>query len=275
MADQILDSVDSAPPSGRSPFTLLNKLPTKRIDAAIASAAESGLPEQGEQTGGYTLSYAHLSHLPLFSLYSEAQQDLLVKKQAFKERMVKQMDANDPDKLLSGSQRLMMNIFGHLSGTGGVISMKRWERRLIGANVVTSNMVTEQSKLVVFTRWTVPNTHETLWFVDVLEQRFLDPNRKLSKVSGNAVMLKVAPSGAKKDSKVTLKLPETDAKCLKPQKMWTKWRNFAPCDAITFIGEGEEVPMEIVARIQRTCSILEAQELQRRFEKEWNVPVLQ
>ena len=67
MADQIVDSMTF---SGPSPISILNKLPTKRIDAAITAAAVSGIPERGEQSGGYTPTYAHFSHLPLLPLYS-------------------------------------------------------------------------------------------------------------------------------------------------------------------------------------------------------------
>jgi len=272
MADQIVDSVLSSGSSGSSPISLLNRLPTKRIDAAITAAAESGIPEQGEQTGGYTLIYAHLSHLPLLPLYSEVQRDLLDKQQARKEQHVKQMDANDPDKLLSGNQKAVLGVLSLLSGGGSIVGTKRWERRLKGASVVTSNMLMKQNKLVVFTRWTVPIVEGTLWFVDVLEYRVLDPD---SKMGGNTVMLKagLTPSSTK-DSKVTLKLLKTDAKGLKSQKMWTKLWNFDPCEAVTFVGDGKEVPMEIVAQIQRVCSSVEAHEVQKRF-KEWSVPMLQ
>ena len=83
----------------------------------------------------------------------------------------------------------------------------------------------------------------------------------------------LASSGAKKDGKVTLKLLKTDAKGLKSQKLWTKRWNFDPCEMVTFVGDdGMEVPMEVVARLQRTCSSLEAQ---KRFSKQWVVPVLQ
>ena len=272
MADQIVDSISS---SGPSPVSILNKLPTKRIDAAITAAAESGIPEQGEQTGGYTLTYAHFSHLPLLPLYSQAQNDLLVKQQALKDRRVDHMDANDPDKLLSGSQKATLSVMGHLSGGANIVGVKRWERRLAGASVVTAKKMMEQHKLIVFTRWTMPTMQGTPWFVDVLEHRFLDNS---SKMGGNVVMLKagLASSNAKKDSKVTLKLLKTDAKGLKSQKLWTKRWNFDPCEMVTFIGDdGKEVPMEIVVRLQRPCSTLEAHEVQKRFSKQWVVPVLQ
>ena len=166
------------------------------------------------------------------------------------------MDANDPDKLLSGSQKATLSVMGHLSGGANIVGVKRWERRLKGASVVTSNRTMEQHRLIVFTRWTVTPIQGTPYLVDVLEHRFLDQN---SKMGGNVVMLKagLASSSAKKDSKVTLKLLKTDAKGLKSQKLWEKRWNFDPCEMVTFIGDdGEEVPMEIVVRLQRTRSSL-------------------
>ena len=180
------------------------------------------------------------------------------------------MDANDPDKLLSVAFWLPLSVMGHLSGGAYIVGVKRWERRLKGASVVTSNRMMEQHKLIVFTRWTMTLMQGTPWFVDVLDQS--------SKMGGNVVMLKagLASSSAKKDSKVTLQLLKTDTKGLKSQKLWTKHWNFHPCEMVTFIGDdGKEVPMEIVVRLQRTCSSLEAQEVQKRFSKQWVVPVLQ
>ena len=156
----------------------------------------------------------------------------------------------------------------HLSGGTNVVSVKRWERKLVGAKVVTAKRMMEHHKLIVFTRWTMTPMQGTQWFVDVLEHRFLDNS---SKMGGNVVMLKagLASSSAKKDSKVTLKLLKTDAKGVKSQKLWTKRWNFDPCEMVTFIGdEGKEVPMEIVVRLQRTCSSLEAQEVQKRFSNQ-------
>lgn len=275
MADQIVDSIN---PSGPSADSILKKLPTKRIDAAITAAAQSGIPEQGEQTGGYNPTYAHFSHLPLLPLYSQAQNDILVKQQAVKTRRVEHMDANDPDKLLSGSQKATLSVVGHLSGGANVVSVKRWERRLVGAGVVTAGKLIAQDKLIVFTRWTMPTMQGTPWFVDVVEHRFLDNSSKSSKLGGNVVMLKagLASVNAKKDSKVMLKLLKTEAKGLKSQKLWKKVWNFDPCEMVTFVGEdGKEVPMEIVVRLQRACSSLEAQEVQKRFSKQWVVPALQ
>ena len=118
----------------------------------------------------------------------------------------------------------------------------------------------------------------TPWFVDVLEHRFVNNVSNMgSKMGGNVVMLKagLAPSGAKKDSKVTLRLLKTDAKGLKSQKLWTKRWNFDPCELVTVVGDdGQKFPMEIVVRLQRTCSSLEALEVHTRFSKQWVVPVL-
>ena len=185
------------------------------------------------------------------------------------------MDANDPDKLLSGSQKATLSVMGHSSGGANIVGVKRWERRLVGAKVVTANRMMEQHKLIVFTRWTMTPMQGTPWFVDVLEHRFPDQS---SEMGGNVVMLKagLASSSAKMDSKVTLRLPKTYAKGLNSQKLWTKRWNFDPCEMVTFIGDdGKEILMGIVVRLQRTCSSLEAQEVQKRFSKQWVVPVLQ
>jgi hypothetical protein len=281
MADLLVDSIN---PSDQSPWSILNKLPTKRIDAAITRAASTSIPTQGEQTGGYASAYAHLSNLPLLPLYSQAQHNNLAKQQSRKQRQIESMDANDPDKLLTGGQRTFLNVVGHLSGAGGIISMKRWERRLIGANVMSTNFSMQQNKLIVFTRWTIPvlpnQQQETVpWFVDVLEYRMLDPtgDSRLAKMGGSMVLLKVGiGGGAAHGKKVTLRLLTNEAKGLKSQQVWTGQLRRDPCEAVSFVGDdGEIVPMEIVARIQRACSTWEAMEIQKRFKKEWLVPVLQ
>lgn len=271
--------------SSSSPWSILNKMPTKRIDAAIARAAETNLTEQGAQTGGYTPRYMHLSSLPLLPLYSLAQHEMLAQKQATKDRFVRQMDMNDPDKLLTGGQKAFLGVMGHLSGAGSVVGAKRWERRLQGASVVTTNMVMQQDKLIVFTRWTVPaptvpqsERQQMPWFVDVLEYRAVDPSTSRFMPAGTAVGLKVGFGGSIASAKkINLRLSSTEAKGLKNQEMWSKIKIADPCEAVAFVGEkdGQVWPMEIVARIQRTCSSLEAAEVQKRFKKEWLVPVVQ
>ena len=39
------------------------------------------------------------------------------------------MDANDPDKLLSSSQKATLSVVGHLSGGANIVGLKRWERK--------------------------------------------------------------------------------------------------------------------------------------------------
>ena len=62
---------------------------------------------------------------------------------------------------------------------------------------------------------------------------------------------------------------------MKTQKAWVKRLNFEHCESIVFVGDGEIVAMEIVARIQRACSTVEGVEIQKRFQKEWLGPLLQ
>jgi hypothetical protein len=268
MADQILNSGSSS-----NPLSPLNKLPTKQIDARIRQVADSGPVEQGEQTGGFNPAYTHLSHLPLLSLYSDAQTNIMVRQQAGKEQRVRHMDANDPDKLLTGGEKAFLNSVGHLTGASSAVGVKRWERRLVGAGLVTKDNLMQQTQLVVFTRWTVPNAQGTPWFVDVLD--FTMSNYGMT---NNSVKLipGLRPSNNKKDGKVTLKLLGTEAKAIKSQKVWSKRYSKELCNAITFVNdEGQEVAMEIVARVQRNCSVHEGREVQARFKKGWKVPLLQ
>ncbi|WPH04701.1 Hypothetical protein R9X50_00759400 [Acrodontium crateriforme] len=276
--DHISNVLDAHSPS---PLSLLSHLPQiKRADAAITRAAATGIPEQGEQTGGYTEPYTWLAHVPLLPLYSAAQHDLLAKQQCRKDRLVADMDRADPDKMLTAGQRGLLSVVGHLSGGGSMVSVKRFERRLIGANVVSSGMLMKQHKLAVFTRWTIPGPRgEVEFFVDVFEHRFIESNYKFT--SGNLVLVKVglpptSSSGKKKDvPKVTLKLLQTEAKELKSQKMWKKHWNTEACEAVSVVRQdGREEAMVIVARIQRACSTVEIMEITKRFDKEWIVPVV-
>ena len=187
------------------------------------------------------------------------------------------MDDVDPDKKLTGGEKVFLSAIGHLMG-GGIVSTKRWERRLMGAGVMLSNSAMQQHKLLVYTRWTVPaapggQRPGAPWFVDVIEYRFdQNSDRSLKSLGGNTVKLKVGVADGKK---ITLQLLKTEVKGLKAQKTWTKHLNSQPCEAITFVGEHEIVPLEIVARIERTASNIEALEVAKRFNKEWLVPMVQ
>jgi hypothetical protein len=279
MADTFLDPTAA---SDQSPWSFLNKLPTKRLDAAITRAAQA-VPQQAGQTGGYTAAYLHLAHIPLFPLYSAGQHELLAAAQKRKESHIKAMDDADPDKKLTGGQKAFLSGLGLVTGAGSIVSTKRWERRLVGVNVWSSNKLMENNKLVVFTRWAVPSPPggqgrgAVPWFVDVIEHRFLDAgDSRLKRMGGNVVMLKVGIGGAIAGAKkVNLRLLKTEAKGLKTQKTWTNRMNMEPCEAITFVGETEILAMEIVARVQRACSTVEAMECQKRFQKEWMVPLVQ
>lgn len=263
MADFIPD------PSDSSPLSALNKLPTKRIDAAITAAAQAGPTQQGDQTGGYTLAYSHLSQLPLFPLFSDAQQAILASQQRLKEHRIGHMNAMDPDKNLTAGDKAFLSAASHITGASGMVATKRWERRLQGAKVMSGDLKTAQDRLVVFTRWTVSNGHSTPWFVDVLEHRMYDPSKK----GPNQVRLK---AGFSTNDKITLRLLKTEAKGLKSQKKWSKKWNFTICDEMMLVGnDGATHPMAIVARISRPCSVLEVLEVEKRFKKDWSVPIFQ
>jgi len=93
----------------------------------------------------------------------------------------------------------------------------------------------------------------------------------MAKTAGNAILLK---AGLPTDGKMTFKVFNTEAKGLKSQKTWSKRRGIqGSCDAIMLVDGGAEVPLEMVARIQRVCSIVEGREMQKQFENKWRVPV--
>ncbi|OQV08703.1 hypothetical protein CLAIMM_12931 [Cladophialophora immunda] len=268
MADQIVDAVESYDPSASS---ILNKLPGKRLDAHIRKVASRGIPAQGETTGGYVEGYAHLSHIPFFSLYSEEQRKILAKKWG---DTSKWNDWGKKDVDLQTKATLKgMELMG--GGHGTLTTVKWMTRTIAGLETMAAGMVVEQNQLVVITRWIVPVRQGVPWLVDVLEHRWLDPNStrgKMSKISGNAVLLK---PGLPTDGKVTFKVFEHEAKGLKSQKTWSKKRGMeASCDAVVLIDGGVDVPLEMVARFQRVCSLYEGREMQKRFEDQWKVPIL-
>ncbi|EXJ76556.1 uncharacterized protein A1O5_01064 [Cladophialophora psammophila CBS 110553] len=98
---------------------------------------------------------------------------------------------------------------------------------------------------------------------------------KMVKISGNTILLKA--SQPTDGGKVTFKVLDTQAKGMKSQKTWSKKRGReASCDAVVLVdgGGAVDVLLEMVARIQRVCSIWEGREMQKRFGDQWRLPVL-
>jgi hypothetical protein len=151
----------------------------------------------------------------------------------------------------------------HLSEGANPLSVKKWENRLQGASAVTKQMSMEQTNFIFFTRWMVPESQE-MWFVDVLEWRAGSSGR------GSQVYIKTG-------KRASLESLGKMIKDQKPNKTWSKrFFNFDLCEAISFIAEdGTKVPMEIVARIQRSASGVEARESLKTFDKDWIVPLVQ
>lgn len=63
------------------------------------------------------------------------------------------------------------------------------------------------------------------------------------------------------------------------RKLWKLWKkaffNTKICEVVTWVGEnGQELEMEIVARIERTCAPLEVHASLKGFDKEWSVPTV-
>lgn len=239
-----------------------DKLGGKRIDNAIEHARSSGIPQQGTQTGGYSPSYLHLSHIPLFPLYSPAQLYELAKIQQRKE--VKLSYVAPPQQVKPG-QKIAMMVLTTATGAANPLSVQKWENRLKGSGAVQMQKSMEQSHFIIFTRWALPPSSlrdgEGIWFVDVLEWR--------ADTKG-----KGAHCYVKCGRRCKLRLLE-EAVEVKENKVWRKrWMNFKYCEGVAVMrGEGE-VEMEIVARVQRGASGVEARTSLKGFEKEWAVPVV-
>lgn len=253
----------SAPSLDPSDFLSIgDRLVGKKIDNAIENARYAEIPQQGAQTGGYSPSYIHLSHIPLFPLYSSAQLDALGRRQHLKEL---KLSHTPPPQQVKTSDKLLFSAMSALSGGGtNPLSVKKWERRLQGFGAVTHQKSMEQTHTLMFTRWTIPNPGSTeVWFVDVLEWR------GASQKTGAQVYLKTGKMASVKTLGDVIK----DRKA---NKTWTKrFMNFDYCEAVSFVGEdGSEVPMEIVARIERPCAGMEARESLKSFDKEWIVPLV-
>jgi hypothetical protein len=121
----------------------------KKIDNAIERARYAGMPEQGEKTGGYADSYTHLSHIPIFPLYSKSQLDALAKIQHNKER---QLSYVPPPQKVKTSDKILLTAMSSLSGGANPLRVKKWERRLQGAGAITMQKSMEQTHVLMFTR---------------------------------------------------------------------------------------------------------------------------
>lgn len=274
MADTVLNTLESS----SSPLSsILSKLPGKRIDARIRENAAGGIPDQGELTGGYWKDYTHLSHMPLLPLHSDAQLELMAKE------YYKNNDAQQWDRLKEyGNQPIPLGVQlafkgMDLAGGGfGSLSTIQWVGRTIAlASTSAGKWSVDQDKVAVFTRWAIHLTNQPPGFVDVLEFHWTDPNSKrakMAKTGGNAILLK---AGLPERQSISFKVLECEVTNLKDQKLWSKrWGVKQLCESISSVHDGKEVPMAIVAKIQRNCSIVEREEIEKRFTKHWRVPVL-
>lgn len=137
----------------------------------------------------------------------------------------------------------------------------------------------EPNILARFTRWTIPAADlgkgNAPWFVDMLEAYLTDPNSKRAKVAKVAGNLIAVRSGLPGEGKVTLKFLDFEPKVVKAQQQWhTKFKVKELCETLVLVDGRAEVPLEVVARIQRTVHVSESIEIAKQFEKEWHVPVL-
>jgi hypothetical protein len=208
----------------------------------------------------YGYRYVHLCHIPMFPLYGPT--DTLALQKA-EQRKAEKLSRLKPEMAIK--DKIMMTALSVSAGGGlGVGAHRKFENGMVklGAKSVQTTM--DQNKVCVLTRWAVrPATEQVMFFVDVLEYRFLKGWK------GNQLLLKTG-----KDAPAIRLFKKSVVKGLKPTKTWTKLWCFEHVDAMWVISVDKEVEMEIVAREERICSAVESREVQRRFKYEWWIPTL-
>jgi hypothetical protein len=275
MADQILETVES---NSSSIASFMSKLPGRRIDTWMREVAMTGMPERSEMEGGYNPLYVQVAHLPIFSLYSDKAEAFLKRKW---NDYVPESRKAEPPKLNLGAQVLLTGVDLVSSGPG-IVSTIKWTGRAIGAEeTAVATLMHKQNILARFTRWTIPaaaaadlRQGNTLWFVDMLEL-YWDPDStrgKMAKTGGNIIAVR---SGLPGDGKLTLKMLDFEPKTVKAGGHWsTKYKVKELCEALLLVHGTAEVQMDVVARVQRRCTVQEHRELIKQFEKHWHVPML-
>jgi hypothetical protein len=231
-------------------------LPSNPNDQITASTQP--IPDPNPLPNGYR--YAHLAHIPMFLLYTQAEAVVLHQKQQERQQVLNSL-APEPelkDKVAIHALKL---------ATGVNIDMNRKiENNLKKFKAAANNYSASQNRVCVLTRWAVaPGSSQVKWFVDVLEYRTLSGTWK-----GNVVHLKMSAP-----VKVRL-LEKCVVKNLRATKSWEKNWNFVDVEEMKLIGnDGTETEMEIVARIEKILSAVEAREALKRFDFEWIIPTLQ
>ena len=277
VAEQVLETIES---NSSSIASLMAKLPGRKIDAYVRSVAEKGKPEQSELEGGYNPTYVHLAHLPLFCLFSDKANAYLQKKWDY--YVPESCKTFGQTKLGVGERAMFAYMDAFSAGPGTVTTMKWTGRAIVSSGSHVATKICEEKNVARFTRWTVPvaaasnlGQGKVPWFVDMVEFHHGDPNGKLAKLAkfnGNSIAVR---SGQPGDGKIALKFLDYEPKTLKAQKHWgARFKVKELCEALVLVDGAAEVQMEIVARVQRRCTVMESVELYKQFEKEWRVPVL-
>ncbi len=219
--------------------------------------------EEGSMLNGYTPTYLHLSCLQMLSLYPRELQSAEERPEGWRYKHLSRMGRCHRRLLPTRSEKASLR----MPLLGEDLSSSRLGRDLYGTTL-------PQDHLVIFTRWTVPSATGHHWFVDVLEDRYLDEDSRMASQVGNAIYLK---AGLPRDHRVRLRIRGQSSKSLAGQKTWKVGckGDQTQCDEVVFIDSyGPDVSMEVVAKHSRRCSSMDSSELLRSFDRKWNVPEL-
>jgi hypothetical protein len=203
--------------------------------------------------------FAHLAHLPMFSLQGASDEYARVQRQQKRDRQFASL-APEPDKkdkvLLAGIK---------LATGVNIDSKRKMDNSLVKFGIASSDYTLKaDGRKCRITRWAVkPSSPTCSWFVDIVEIRSSSgkgANMNYVKTSGKDVTFVVCGKTFSK---------------LKTGKSGRKKWCFENIEAVSLIGKDKiVVPMEIAARMERFCTPVEGTAVGFRFRDEWIVPFI-
>ncbi|KAJ9655142.1 hypothetical protein H2198_005917 [Neophaeococcomyces mojaviensis] len=203
----------------------------------------------------------HLASLPMFPLYTHHEEEA---RQNALHQSAQLLGQQQPEPQLNMAEKATLGFMD--ATTGGLMNVRKLENNLLKVAAGSVAMTAKEAFTLVLTRWAViannagASGNSPTIMVDVLEARGM--------MKSNAVNLKTNAESVK----LSL-LGKTGVK-VKGSKTWTKNWNTKPVDSLAVVYEkgGAEVPMEVVATVQRGISPAAYAELLKRFEHGWHVP---
>jgi hypothetical protein len=201
--------------------------------------------------------FAHLAHLPMFSLYGASDEHARVQRQQKRDaqfnRLVPEPDRKD--KALMTGLKLATGV--------NIDSKRKMDNSLVKLGIASSDYTLKaDGRKIRITRWAVnPSSPTCSWFVDIVEIR---------SSSGKGANMNYAKTSGKDITFVFCGKTFSKSKAGKVgRKKWC----FEEIESVSFVGKDKAVvPMEVVARMERYSTPVEGTAIGFRFRDEWFVP---